>query len=265
MHLLFAALALAAAPWVPAQQTAQHGALQVVLSYEQQSVDPSGDFKIYRNVRVRVERGSALVFDREICAQVCGPAPGGAIAFRNVWDTRSPEVVVSLYTGGAHCCFETEFVLLRPLGRATGVFHDWGDLGYRGQWLRGRYWLVTRDDRFAYAYTSFAGSAFPMQVWTIDRPGRLVDVTRQRLDLVAANAKRLWKTYLAYRGKDDIRGVLAPWCADEYLLGERAACNAELDRAVAHGWLRTDDLGPGGRAYVAKVHRDLARWGYTRA
>jgi hypothetical protein len=257
--------ALALAPWVPASQTAQHGTVRVELSYEQQSVDPSGDVKIYRRLRVRVERGRAVVFDRQICAQVCGPAPGKAIAFRNVWGTRSPEVVVSLYTGGAHCCFENEFVLVRPHGSAIGIFHDWGDLGFKGQWLHGRFWFVTGDDRFAYAYTSFAGSAFPMQVWTIDRPGRLVDVTRQRLDLVAANATRLWKTYLASRMHDDIRGVLAPWCADEYLLGMRAACDAELDHALARGWLRSDDLGPGGRAYIAKVHRDLARWGYPRA
>ena len=264
MVALFAALALSA-PWVPAAQTANHGAIAVTLSYEQQSVDPSGDFKIYRHVRVSVERRRAVVFDREICAQVCGPAPGGAIAFRNVWGTRSPEVVVSLYTGGAHCCFENEFVLLRPHGRAIGIFHDWGDLGYRGQWLHSRYWLVTGDDRFAYAYTSFAASAFPMQVWTIDTAARLVDATRRRLDLVAANAKRLWKTYLGDRGKDDIRGVLAPWCADEYLLGRRALCDLNLDVALSSGYLKGDGVSPGGRAYVAKVHRDLARWGYSRA
>jgi hypothetical protein len=261
---LFAALVLAA-PWVPAQQTAHRGAIAVTLSYEQQSLDPSGDVKIYRHLRLHVERGSAVVFDRQVCAEVCGPAPGGAIAFRNVWGSRSPEVVVSLYTGGAHCCFENQFVLLRPHARAIGVFHDWGDLGYRGQWLRGRYWLVTGDDRFAYAYTSFAGSAFPMQVWTIDRPGRLVDVTRQRLDLVSANATKLWRTYVANRVHNDIRGVIGPWCADEYLLGKQTACNAELASALAHGYLRADGLGPGGRAFITKLHRDLARWGYTRA
>jgi hypothetical protein len=260
---LLVALVLAA-PWVPAQQTAHRGPIAVTLAYEQQAVDPSGDVKIYRRLRVRVERGGIAVFNRELCAQVCGPAPGGAISFRNVWGSRSPEVVVSLYTGGAHCCFENEFVLLRAHGRATGIFHDWGDLGYRGQWLRGRYWLVTGDDRFAYAYTSFAGSAFPMQVWTIDGAGRLVDVTRQRLDLVSANATRLWKTYVAHRVHDDIRGVIGPWCADEYLLGKRSACTAELAHALAHGYLRADGLGPGGRAFIAKLHRDLARWGYSR-
>ncbi len=265
MVALLAALALAAGGWAPAQQTARHGAVGVRVSYEQQSVDPSGDFKIYRRLRVRVTRGEQVVFDRQICAQVCGPASGGAIAFRNVWDSRTPEVVVSLYTGGAHCCFQTELVLLRPGGPATGIFHDWGDLGYRGQWLRGRFWFVTGDDRFAYAYTSYAASGFPMQVWTVDRPGRLVDVTRQRLDLVAANAKRLWRSYLGERRHGDIRGLIGPWCADEYLLGKRAACDAALADALRHGYLRSDDLGPGGRRYIAKLHHDLVAWGYTRA
>ena len=264
MAVLLAALALVGG-WTPARQTARHGAVAVLLSYEQQSVDPSGDFKIYRRLRVRVARGSAVVFDRKICAQVCGPAAGGAIAFRNVWGSRAPEVIVSLYTGGAHCCFQTELVLVPPHGPAIGIFHDWGDLGYRGQWLRGRYWFVTGDDRFAYAYTSFAASAFPMQVWTIDRPGRLVDVTRQRPDLIAANAARLWRTYLGERKHGDIRGVIGPWCADQYLLRRRADCDAALADALRRGYLRSDDLGPGGRAYIVRLHHDLAAWGYTRA
>ena len=264
MIALVAALALAAG-WTPATQTAQRGSIRVELSYEQQSLDPAGDVKIYRDVRVRVVNGRAVVFDRVVCAAVCGPASDGAIAFRNVWASRSPEIVVSLYTGGAHCCFENELVLLRSATTAIGIFHSWGDLGYRGQWLRGRFWFVTGDDRFAYAFTSFAASAFPMQVWAIDGPGRLVDVTRQRLDLVAANAQRLWKGYLADRGHVDIRGVLGPWCADEYLLGDRQACEAALTDALRRGYLKSDVVGVGGRAYVAQLHHDLAAWGYTRA
>ncbi len=264
MVALLAALALVGG-WTPAQQTARHGTIGVTLSYQEQSVDPSGDFKIYRRLRVRVTRGTAVVLDRQICAQVCGPTPGGAIAFRNVWGSRAPEVVVSLYTGGAHCCFQTEVVLVPPHGAATGIFHDWGDLGYRGQWLHRRFWFVTGDDRFAYAYTSFAASAFPVQVWTIDRPGRLVNVTRQRPDLIAANAQRLWRTYVGERKHGDIRGVIGPWCADEYLLGKRDACNVALADALRHGYLRADGLGPAGRAYIAKLHHDLAAWGYTRA
>jgi hypothetical protein len=261
---VLAALALAGG-WVPASQTASRGNVTVRVSYEQQAVDPAGDVKVYRRLRIRVTRGTTVVLDRQVCAQVCGPAPGGTIAFRNVWGTREPEVVVSLYTGGAHCCFQSELVLLHGSRPAAAIFHDWGDLGYRGQWRHGRYWFVTGDDRFAYAFTSFAASAFPMQVWSIDGAGRLVDVTRKRPDLVAANARRLWKAYVADRSHDDIRGVIGPWCADEYLLGLRAACDAALAVALRRGYLKTDDLGPGGTAYIAALHRDLVRWGYTRA
>ena len=264
MIALVASFALAGA-WVPVSQTAVHGALRVSVSYEQQAVDPAGDVKIYRDLRVRVANGHAVVFDRSVCAQVCGPAQGGAISFRNIWSTPRPEVVVSLYTGGAHCCFESELVLLRSPTRAIGIFHDWGDLGYRGQWSKGRFWFVTGDDRFAYAFTSFAASEFPTRVWSIDSAGRLVDVTRRRLDLVAANARRLWKDYLGYRGHEDVRGVLGPWCADEYLLGKAAACDAALGDALSRGYLKTDVVGVGGEAYVRLLHRDLAAWGYTRA
>jgi hypothetical protein len=261
---LVAALALVGG-WTPMTQSATRGPLRVSVSYEQQAVDPAGDVKIFRHLRVRVVDGRAVVFDRVVCAEVCGPASGGAIAFRNIWGSRRPEIVVSLYTGGAHCCFENEYVLLRSATTATGILHDWGDLGYRGQWLRGRYWFVSGDDRFAYAFTSFAASEFPMRVWSIDRPGHLVDVTRRRLDLVAANAERLWKDYLGYRGRDDVRGVLGPWCADEYLLGDRGACETALTDALRRGYLKSDVVGPGGRAYIRELHRDLAAWGYTRA
>jgi hypothetical protein len=82
---------------------------------------------------------------------------------------------------------------------------------------------------------------------------------------VRSDAKQWWHAYVQFRGKPDgdIRGVLAAWCADEYRLGEGAACRAELQNALRRGWLgKRGDLWPAGARYVAALNRDLRRWGY---
>jgi hypothetical protein len=177
-----------------------------------------------------------------------------------VWGSAAPEAIVDLYTGGAHCCFQS-FVLLTN-GRL--LFRNWGDPGYRIESHAGAIDFVSADDRFAYAFTSFAGSALPVQVWSIDSDGRLADVTASRLDLVRTDAAQTWRGYLQERGKpdSDIRGVIAGWCADEYRLGREAACKAELAAALKRGFLDGPTGWPRNAAFVSALDRSLGRWGY---
>src|SRR5262249_7807327 len=137
----------------------------------------------------------------------------------------------------------------------------WGDPGYEGQLHDGRYEFITADDRFAYAFTAFAASGLPMQVFTIDQAGNLVDVTRPRPDLVRDDLKQWWQAYVSERGKPDgdVRGVLGAWCADQYLLGARATCTKELRRALARGWLKGPNIWPQNSAYVAALSKELAK------
>ena len=37
--------------------------------------------------------------------------------------------------------------------------------------MTGRTLILSADDRFAYAFTAFAGSGLPIQVWTINTNG----------------------------------------------------------------------------------------------
>lgn len=79
--------------------------------------------------------------------------------------------------------------------------------------------LVSRDDRFAYAFTSFALSYFPSRIWHFDR-GRLIDVTRRFPTEVAGDATGHWRSYVKLRQERlDVRGVLAAWLADQYQRG----------------------------------------------
>jgi hypothetical protein len=245
----------------------EKGAITARLAYEK-DLDQT-DYPQYRNMSLTVLRSGKVVLTKPLCADgSCDPSTfGGALDVRNVWGSPQAEVFAELYTGGAHCCFATELVLFAG-GAWRTILHDWGDLGYRGQWHDGTYWFITGDDRFAYAFTDFADSAFPMAVWTINGVGHLVEVTRQRLDLVAANATTLYKGYLQdKRTKTDVRGVLAAWCADEYLLGAAAMCDSTLQQALKAGLLRTGvhiaGFGPIDAEYIKQLKGSLVAWGYA--
>ena len=114
--------------------------------------------------------------------------------------------------------------------------------------------FVTADDRFAYEFTSFAASGLPVEVLAIGAHGVMNDVTQSQLDLVKKDAAQWWHAYMSQRGKsaeDDIRGVLGAWCADEYRLGDKAACDAELASALEEGLPE----GAGDLAAEREVHR----------
>jgi hypothetical protein len=125
--------------------------------------------------------------------------------------------------------------------------------------------LASADDRFAYAFTSYAGSAFPVQVWRY-RPGGLVDVTRAYRQLVRADAVQLWRSYVRERQRKpadrDVRGVLAAWQADKALLGEAGEGWKRLRAARAAGELKGSPPWPSGYRYLRELRAFLAAAGY---
>ena len=181
-----------------------------------------------------------------------------------MWGSAEPEVLVETYSGGAHCCRST-VILSRGGAGYRQTRHAWGDLAYKGQWRQGVYYFLSGDPGFAYAFTPFAASAYPAQVWALTAAGRLRNVTRERLDYVRGNAARHWKTYTEQRaGEFTIRGFLAAWCADQYLLDDGEACEAGAVRARAEGWLETEAEDSSVAEYLAKLHRYLRVGGYIR-
>jgi subtilisin-like proprotein convertase family protein len=179
-----------------------------------------------------------------------------------------PEVLVDLYTGGAHCCFYT--VILRyDGGTYRGTVAFWGDPGYglRDLDRNGRPELVTADDRFAYSFTFYAASFLPVRVESYDH-GTLTDVTSSFPALVRADAASLWSEYLKIRRNrdDDVRGVLAAWVADEYRLGRADDAWRRIEAAYRRGELtapRVDGTTwPAGRKYISALRAFLAGNGY---
>ncbi|MGH3017134.1 MAG: hypothetical protein ACRDLU_02025 [Gaiellaceae bacterium] len=176
------------------------------------------------------------------------------------------EVWVDTYTGGAHCCDESRFFRWLPARNAYRMtFHSWGNAPYRAKNLdgRARVELLSGDDRFAYVFTSFAGSPFPIRIWQFDS-GRLRDVTRLFPGQVELDAKGLWRTYLEHTRNDDVRGVLAAWQADQYLLGREDEGWQELERALKRGDLKgPNGFWPTGRRYLRELRAFLVKMGYA--
>ncbi len=245
-------------------QTAKRvGSVRAVLS-GQRRISHFGP-PVFRHLRLVVTNAGRKVYDREICtSERCGLGSHHTLSLQRVWTTDTPDAIVDFFTGGAHCCFESLIVLVNGSKTPRTIFHDWGDPGYEVQRFDGTAELLTADDRFAYAFTSFAASGLPAQVWTIAADGHLVDVTSSRPDLLKKDAAQWWDAYISYRGKPDgdVRGVLAAWCADQYLLGHKSKCTGELSAAQRHGFLRGPNVWPQNDKFIVALEKMLKKLGY---
>ena len=181
-----------------------------------------------------------------------------------------PEIVVDLYTRGAHCCLYSLFYRYDAAAVAyVLVRHVWGNPGYRVRDLDGDGVpeLRSADDRFAYEFTSYAGSGLPVQIWRFDAAG-LVDVTAAFPRVVRADASSWWRLYARERSHEssDVRGIFAAWLADKYVLGEKADGLLRLANGRRAGYFSGPSQGapswPAGRRYATELRRFLARLGY---
>jgi len=259
-----AAAAAKPGAWVHVVEHKDSGRVDAVLTVERQRT--SYGVYDYRKLHLRVILDGKAVFDQGLCsANDCGIATHHTLSVRNVWGDSVPEVLLDTYSGGAHCCFGTYVVFLDGARAGRSVFQLWGDPGYRLETHAGKTAFVSADDRFAYEFTSFAGSGLPIHVLSLDPNGAFQNVTKAWPDLIRADAKQWWKAYVSQRGKPyaDVRGVVGAWCADEYLLGRGRACERALTSALAKGYLKGPTIWPENAKFVALLHKQLDKWGYS--
>jgi len=234
--------------------------VRALLSFEQ-------DEEMFRDARLRITRRGDVRLDAPVRAITRFARPAD-LAVRDLDADGEPEVILDVYTGGAHCCLRS--LIYRydpPRHRYLLDVHDWGNVGYRIADLdrNGRPELRSGDDRFAYVFTSFAGSVSPLRIWHFQH-GRLLDVTRSFPGLVRADAAGAWRQYLSLR-RVDPRGALAAWMGDEYLLGRQDEGWRKVDAAYRRGELgpRARLAGwPQGRAYLKALRAFLRKVGYAR-
>jgi hypothetical protein len=260
-----AALASTAAAARHVVETASEGTVEAELSY---------DFKApytFTHAHLTIKRDGKVLADEKLrpLTSYSEVVPARyfdhqkSVAIRNLDSDVEPEVVLDLYSGGAHCCW---YSMVYRYDAATDAYlsarHIWGNATYRNADLDddGLPEFLSRDDRFAYEFTDFADSSWPVQVLTY-RPGRFVDVTRRFPALIRRDARREWRWAFSRKRRGDNAGFLAAWAGDQCLLRHCKSAFKQLgvlrrQGRIGLGWDRT------GRRYLAHLHRFLRRTGY---
>jgi len=234
-----------------------------------------------RDVRLTIVRAGVTLLDAALSTPPAGvsfdvPAPNERppVHVRDLDGDGEPEVWVDLYSGGAHCCLSTRLFRYQAapqpaFAEVVGpgdakVLMDWGNGGYRPADLerdRRLEWL-SHDDRFAYAFTSYAESVEPLQIWRLG-PAGLVDVTREYGARVRRDLTSLRRLYLRSRRTRDVRGVLAAYVAEAYLVG-RSDDGWRLVRSAQRRRELGGSFGPTGARYVRALRKFLVSTGYAR-
>ena len=267
--LVLAAMAAAAlAASTTKTLSASSGATAATLTYRHTT---SATAVPYSAVRLSITRAGERLFDEPVdallCRLECWPALGTDSPILSVTDIEhdsSPDVILNLYSGGAHCCYITQIYRYDPGTQTYAIVQqDFGDPGARLETLHGRLVFRSADDRFAYTFAAFAFSGLPIQIWSF-AGGRFVDVTRRYPALIRHDAAQWWKAFVSNDGKGFGLGFLAAWAADEDLLGNSATVASRLASLDAAGRLRSSQgFTTHGSAFIRQLQRFLAKSGYT--
>jgi hypothetical protein len=260
------ALALAVLALVPAAASASDagsithtsGAVSATLAWDAAELGVANPRLAVTRAGVRYDLTIA-----DVCEEGCilvaddGTADANGSSMLKVADLDGdgePEVLVDSFSGGAHCCLTARLLTFNGTGYTPKDF-NYGDVGYQLKDLDGdgRPELVGNDPVFSGVFTAFAASAFPPLVFHADH-GTFVDVTRQFPSLVRKDAAALLKDLRKAKKSDDVRGVLAAYVADRYLLGQASVASRELARQR-----KARRVTASFRPYLLKK---LHAWGY---
>jgi len=280
LALALAALAFPAGAAAQSDRTverASSGTVTAELSYEKiRRGRGQRAFFEYRDFRVRILRGGAVVYDEAVgepCDEFCVPSESALtrehVAFRDLDADGEPEAVVGLFTGGANCC---AIVLAYGFDPAANAYRratlDTGG-GYvaRDYGRDGVIELVGDDHFFRGAFTCGACGARPIRIWHYGQP-RFDVVTRSFPAKVRAHARRMRRLYARAQRLGDpafVKGALTPYVADLCLLDRCGAGFRLVRAAIRRGELdrrNQFDLSPFGKGYLRALKRFLRRTGY---
>lgn len=267
--VVLAVSGLAAPAALATTQQSRSGAVSARFSF-------TGHYPQYKGLRLRIAQSGKVLYDKKVSSPTCGRfcAPGAtgrhasSVHVIDLEHTGRPDVVLDLFSGGAHCCSIEQVFSFDP-GTMTYVKteRNFGDPGERIEDLGhdGRFEFVTADDAFAYTFTDFAASGLPVQILTFSGR-RFHDVTDSYPALVRKDAAVWRKAFkgMARQHYADSVGLIAAWAADEYRLGNKAMADRYLHKQALAGHLKSA-LGPTepqGLKFVAVLQRFLRRHGY---
>jgi hypothetical protein len=259
-----AALCLLAPAAVATTETATSGPVTATLSFEHAQDSPE-----WRNLLLTITRDGQQAFSADprfagCASRYCAPVGSGdrdSVSLQDLDGDGEPEVIVNLYTGGAHCCFVSRFYRWTGTGYVPAN-RNFGDPGYRIEDLGGDgvKELVTADYRFGYAFTAFAFSLMPVRVYDL-RAGQWELVTRHFPELIRKDAAAAWRSFRNAGKLGEPRGAIAAWAADRYLLGRKATTRRTLNKLARQGRLH-GEFPKSQRKFVRMLLTFLAKRGY---
>src|SRR4051794_3857806 len=186
--------------------------------------------------------GRRLVDHRKLgrLCQLCTviAVPRRSLHVRDLDADGEREVLVDLYSGGAHCC-STTIVFTYVAGRYKAIVASWGNDSYvvTDYDHNGVKELLTGDDRFSGEFTAYAFSARPILLLSL-LDHRLKDVTRAFPVEIEGQLNMLDHGIAIHQKGDDLRGVEAARVGDMALLGQGSQISGYLDHANRSGWLK---------------------------
>jgi hypothetical protein len=249
----------------PHVERASAGAVEAIFTY---AYDAAA-FRFSRQ-RLTIKRDGVTSFSAPLGKPPAGgfnAQPSGyfthrrSVSVTDVDGDGEPEVVLDLYWGGAHCCWYSQLYRYVPsTKRYAPLVHVWGNFGYVLADLDhdGRQEVVTRDDRFSYAFASFADSRWPVRILRY-RAGRMTVETALYRSEVGRDANALWHAAMNSRRKASNQGIVAAWAADECMVGHWPVAFKTIDRLSRSGKIH----GELSRVrFEQKLRRFLRRTGY---
>jgi hypothetical protein len=252
-----------------AQEEGAAGGVNALLYYNE-TEDRYGQ-TVFKNVRLTIIRKGTIAFQglvprypgrERLPVNPAGYGERQSVFVRDLDGDGDPEVRLDLFWGGAHCCFWTD--VYRHAGSSYLMSHHFfGDAGYRLADMNhdSRPEFLSGDYRFGYAFTAFAFSPFPIQLWSY-KAGRFGDVTRRYPEQIRRDAVHWWGRLGSFhRSAYPNGGLLAAWAADQYRLHHKALVWKRLGALARVGQITSDYSSS---AYLRKLRRFLARLGYAR-
>lgn len=247
-------------------ETAASGAITARLAYPDDPTSAQPRLTVLRGQEVLYD-GSAVLdaCSEEPCLPAGAVAPGaadGSVAVRQLDGSPEPEIVLEMYTRGAHCCTVAQIWRLDGNAAAPVLERNFGNSSFemRDGDGDGREEFWTSDDRFSYRFASFAFSGRPLRVLAYEAGG-MRDVTRRFPDAVAQDAAFSWRQYERRRQyRRERLGLLAAWAADQYLLGRARHAASVIRRERRAG--RIAKRSWNGRPFLRDLQRFLRRLGY---
>lgn len=182
-----------------------------------------------------------------------------SLRVRDLDGDKEPEVLADLVSinSGVRCCNYSFIYRYEPATKKyTHIKHFWGNVSYEiidfGKNDIPEF--KSQDGRFAEAFTNYADSRLPLQIWQY-RQGKMPDVTKEYPVEVYTNSAELWLESRKRLSEDgEVKGVFAAFMASKYVMGQEA-----------EGWLLLEKVyqGRDRTQFFGKLREFLVNTGYA--